>query len=192
MLGAPPHRRLVEGSGEAARRQCGQHAHIAWPGHPDKVAGGAAHMRQLGVMAEAVKRPVERAQQPGHAVMGAGARRAPPLHRGVEEPHPGEIERAGDGRDLIHIRRARAREPALRNPVERRHQRMSGARQGAEARITERRAFAGFSSACRGGPPSRTSTSGIAGKTAFKAALKGAFMTALLPSSHVRILSCGS
>jgi hypothetical protein len=60
------------------------------------------------------------------------------LHRSVEEPHAGDVERARDVLDLVHIRRTRALEPALRNPIERRHQRLHRAWKNAETGVAQR------------------------------------------------------
>jgi hypothetical protein len=124
-------------------------------------------MRKLGVTPETLERPIERPHEPRRAVLLAGQRRASPLHRGVQEPDAGKVERIGYVRDLVHIRRTRADEPALRKS--------DRATAPAGAPLAEKvprhasrkaRALAGFCKAWRVGPPSRTSTTGMAGKGA--------------------------
>ena len=137
MPGPAPHRRLVEACGKTLRRHRGQNTDIAGPSDAEEVAAVAAHVGEFGVMAEALERPIERPHQPRLAVFFAGERGAAPLHRSVEEPHAGELERRRDVGDLRHIGRAGALEPIARQPVERRHKRQRGAGEKAQARIAQ-------------------------------------------------------
>ena len=137
MRGASAHRRLIYTSRKALRRHRGQRTDIARPGDAIKVAAAAAHMRHVGVTAQPDERPVERTDQPRHAVLLGGARRAAPLIGRVEEPHAREIERLGDLRNFRHIGRARAPEPVARRPVEHRHKRPCRTWEEAEAGVAQ-------------------------------------------------------
>src|SRR2546423_1420991 len=81
--GAAPRRCLVEGGRERARRTGGQRARVAGPGDVGELAGGAAHAGDLDVTAEPREGPVERAGEPGHAVLLACDCAATPLIRAV-------------------------------------------------------------------------------------------------------------
>src|SRR5499427_11082740 len=87
--------------------------------------------------AKAVERPVERAQEPGHAVLIGRACRASPLVRRVEEPNAGETERLGNPGNLREIRRTRACKPAPRDQIKRRHQRQGGAGKESKTSVAE-------------------------------------------------------
>ena len=160
---APLERRLVDRGGETPRRHRGQRADIARPRDVVELAGRPAHARDLDMAAEAGIRPVQRAHQPRHVVLLARQRGAAPLIRAVEEPDAGKAERRGDRPDFLEIGRLRARQPAPA-PGDRSAARAAARRPGNQATHSSRnaRARASPSRACRSGPPSRTSTTGIA------------------------------
>src|SRR6185312_12903646 len=111
LTGAAPKRCLIDGGREAACRASGQRARIAGPGDVDEFAGRAAHARDLDVAAEPRERPVERAGEPGHAVLFAGNCAATPLIRAVEKPYAGKAERGGDRFEFGDVGRIRALKP---------------------------------------------------------------------------------
>ena len=153
-LGAAAQRRLVDASREAARRERSQGADVTRPGDVDEFPGRPAHADQLDKAAEAGKRPVERARQPGRTVLVAGERGAGPLIRTVEEPDAGKAERVGDCAHLVHIGGLRAHQPAPGDAVEQRHQRPRDCGEPGDAGVAQ-------------SPRTRTALAGVAQRAAF-------------------------
>src|SRR5690349_24612011 len=87
--------------------------------------------------AEAMEGPIERTQQPRHAVLVGGPGGAAPLVRGVKEPYAGEAQRLRDAGNLPPIGRPRAAEPAPRDCIKRWDQRHRGARKESETCIAQ-------------------------------------------------------
>src|SRR5215471_16394444 len=81
-----PKRRLINGSGKAARCERGERADIAWPGHAEVFACRASRTSDGDKPAEPGKLPVERACKPRRAIFLSRERRAAPLIGAIEKP----------------------------------------------------------------------------------------------------------
>src|SRR5262249_54157735 len=138
LAGAAPERRLVDGGREPAGRQGGQHARVAWPGDVDELARGAAHARDFEMTAESREWPIERAREPGPAVLVASNRGAAPLVGAVEKPDAGKTERDGDRFEVGDVEGMRALEPAARQRVHGGKQHARPARQPGHTIIPQR------------------------------------------------------
>src|SRR3954449_12423825 len=89
--GPSPHRRLVDGRREPARRHAGEHADETRPGGAVELAPRSAHPRNLDMATKSRKRPVERAHQPRRIIVARPSGTSP-LIRAIEEPDARETE----------------------------------------------------------------------------------------------------
>src|SRR5712671_4089661 len=112
MFGAPPHRRLVDGCGKAARRRCGKTSDEARPGHIVEMPDVAAHACDFEMAPETGERPVKRTCKPWVARLLARERRTAPLIAAVEKPDTGNAGGIRDRLDLTYVRRPRTPEPS--------------------------------------------------------------------------------
>src|SRR5215475_7190567 len=109
--GAPPHRSLVDASGETSGGRSRQDSDIAGPRHVVEIAGVASHPCHFKVTSEPRKRPIERPHKPRCVVLFASERCATPLITAIKKPDTGKAELGRNGVNLRRIRRTRSQEP---------------------------------------------------------------------------------